>query len=170
MIHALYGHRLDCGPLVLSDIHYLLATRPIAADTLGALAEKGGWLRGAELLLALTSRYFGSQPLSLRSAPPEDVLAAAEEALLQDLSTRSHAILMSDLMAARSAAAWAGSLARRLRPRAHVLAAEGGGTTGWRSWPIWATRRLGAVARGIATRRTSREASQSAALLRWLQG
>jgi hypothetical protein len=42
MIHALYGHRLDCGPLILADIHYLLATDPIDAETFHRRAKEGG--------------------------------------------------------------------------------------------------------------------------------
>ena len=170
MVHALYGHRLDCGPLVLADLHYLLATEPVDAGALRRLAEQGGWLRGAELLLALTRRYFGPQPLALGAEPPEEMLAAAEDALLQDLSRRRHAIMMSDLLAARSPAAFIAGVTKRLSPPEHVIAREGGGISRWRFWPVWALRRLGTLGRGMADRRASREAGRSAALMRWLQG
>ena len=169
MVHALYGHRLDCGPLVLADIHFLLRSEAVEAVMLERMAEEGGWLRGAALLLALTERYFGPQPLTLGETPPEAVLSAAEEMLLQDLDKRDHTTALADLFAARSPAAMAASLKRRLLPDAHVLQEEGQGQPLWRFWPGWAARRGVRLARRLLDRRAGREAGHTVALLRWLQ-
>jgi len=169
MVHALYGHRLDCGPLVLADIHFLLRSEAVDAVLFERMADEGGWLRGASLLLALTERYFGPQPLTLGETPPEAVLSAAEEMLLQDLDKRDHTTALADLFAARSPAAMAASLKRRLLPDAHVLQEEGQGQPLWRFWPGWAARRGVRLARRLLDRRAGRDAGHTVALLRWLQ-
>lgn len=172
MVHALYGHRLDCGPLVLADIHFLLATGQVDAAGLWQQARGGGWERGAALLLALTERYFGPQPLAPSEAaapPPERIVATAEEALLQELATRDHAETLADLLAARSLAALAGALVKRLRPDRQVIEAEGGGRRAWRFWPVWVWGRLRRLISRIGDPRARREASHAAALVRWLQ-
>ena len=69
MVLALYGHRLDCGPLVLADIHFLLATREIDWGNFLGKAATQGWERGAALLLTLTARHFGPQPYFLPPRP-----------------------------------------------------------------------------------------------------
>lgn len=168
MVHALYGHRLDCGPLVLADIHFLLAARTIDWERFVAAARAQGWERGAALLLALTERHFGSQPHRL-PAPPEAILAAAESALLADPATRDHAETLADLTAARSPAALLGALRRRLRPDSQVVANEGGGGSGWRFWPVWAVRRVGRLATRLGDRRAGHEARGAATVIRWLQ-
>ncbi|MET0294145.1 MAG: nucleotidyltransferase family protein [Phenylobacterium sp.] len=170
MVHALYGHRLDCGPLILADIHYLLAAEPIDAARFSARAQAGGWGKGAVLLIGLTERYFGPQPLRLPGmTPPEEMVAAAEEALLQDLDNRGHAEALADVLAARSPSALAGALTRRLRPARHVVHDEGEGGPAWRFWPGWAWRRLGRLFTRLGDRRAGREAHRAATLLRWLQ-
>jgi hypothetical protein len=170
MVHALYGHRLDCGPLVLADIYFLLASEKIDGEAFKRMAASGGWLRGAELLLALTERYCGPQPLALGSSPPDEVLAIAEDLLLLDLDTREQGVALADILAARSVGALAREIGRRLKPEAHVVDEEAGGAPLWRFWPMWAARRVGRLARSLPDRRAGREARGAAALLRWLQG
>ena len=168
MVHALYGHRLDCGPLVLADIHFLLAARKIDWGTFVAKAGAEGWERGAALLLALTARHFGPQPHAL-PAPPGPILAAAEDALLADPATRDHAETLADLTAARSPAALARAVRRRLTPDRQVVASEGAGARGWAFWPVWAAHRIARLARRLGDRRARREARGAAAVIRWLQ-
>lgn len=169
IVHALYGHRLNCGPLVLADLHFLGTTANIDWDGLRAGAEAQGWLRGADLLLALTARWFGPPAIAF-AEPPESVLAAAEEALLPDPAGRDHALALADLVGARSPLALMRALRRRLAPDGHVVADEGGGRPAWAFWPIWALRRLARLGRSIADRRVSAEARSAARVMRWLQG
>jgi hypothetical protein len=90
----------------------------------------------------LTERYFGPQPLSLGDPPPAAMLAAAEDALLQDLTKREHTAALSDLLAARSVTAFIGAIVRRMRPDAHVVEEAGAGDSTWRFWPRWVWQRL----------------------------
>jgi hypothetical protein len=171
IIHALYNHRLDCGPLVLADLHYLLASDAVDAGRFWDEAAQEGWSRGAILLLALTERYFGPHgfplPANARTPPPA-VLAAAEEALLQNFETREHAEAVADILAARSTGALLSTLFGRLRPSHRALAhdaAEGNGG----GWFGWLGRRLGRLRARLFNARANREARQAAAMLRWIQ-
>lgn len=168
VVHALYGHRLDCGPLALADIHFLAADPALDAARFRAQAEAGGWTRGADLLLALTARWFGALPLQF-AAPPDAVIEAAEEALLPDPAGRRQAELFAELGAARRPGALAGALARRFVPARRVVADEGAGRGGGLFWPRWAARRIGAAVAGLASSRARREAGRAAAVLRWLE-
>jgi len=168
MVHALYGHRLDCGPLVLADIHFLLGAREIDWAGFVARAQAQGWARGAALLLALTVRHFGPQPYSL-PVPPETIIAAAEGALLANPATRDHAETLADLTAARSPAALAKAVRRRLRPDRQVVASEGAGGSGWMFWPVWAVRRVGRLIARFGNRRAMTEARGAATVIRWLR-
>jgi hypothetical protein len=169
IVHALYGHRLDCGPLVLADLHFLGATTAIDWQRLRAEAEAQGWLRGADLLLALTARWFGRLPIDL-APPPHQVLAAAEDALLPDPAARGHAEAAADFAAARSPSAIARAIARRLAPDPDVIAREAHGWPAWAFWPIWAGRRLARLGLRLADHRASSEARSAAQVMRWLQG
>lgn len=170
IVHALYSHRLDCGPLILADIHFLLATGRVSSTELEKAARDGGWIRGAGLLLALTEHYFGEQPLRLSVSPPSEVISAAEEALLQDFGQHEHGAALVDLLAARSLSAFARALVKRLKPSEGVLHREGAGATALQFWPVWAWRRVCRVASRFKSPRATDEGLSALAMMRWLQG
>lgn len=163
IVHALYGHRLDCGPLVLSDLNFLAAELNWAA--IRTAAEQGGWERGLDLLLALIAKWFG--PLAAQFEPPPDaVMDAAEDALLPSPQARSHAAAMADLTGGESS--FFAFFRRRLVPDADVVATEGQGMPGALFWPVWAARRAGRLASNLGDRRIRREAGSAAQVVRWL--
>ena len=166
IVHALYGHRLDCGPLVLADLHFLAADGAVDWAALRNDAENGGWGRGLDLLLALVERNFGALPAPLAQRPPQEVLAAAEAALLLDPAARGQAEALSELTAARSRSAWGRALLRRLTPDPQVVAQEGGGRSVLAFWPVWAMRRL---SRAVGRRGHGADARAAADVMRWIQ-
>ena len=166
IIHALYGHRLDCGPLVLADIHFLAAGQAVDWSALREEAVRDRWARGLDLVLALVERSFGTLPFALDHSPPLAILAAAEAALLLDPSARGQAEALSDFSAAQSAPALARAVLRRLIPDPQVVAQEGGGRALWQFWPVWVLRRL---ARSFRHRGHTSEARAAAEVMRWVQ-
>ena len=166
IVHAIYGHRLDCGPLVLADIYFLAADRAVDWSALRAEAVRNGWARGLDLLLALVQRRFGPLPVALGDVPPAAVLDAAEAALLLDPMARGQAEALSDFSAAQSAFALARGLVRRLVPDAQVVAREGGGRARWLFWPVWLLRRL---ARSVRHRGHVSEVRAAARVIRWIE-
>lgn len=169
IVHAVYSHRLDCGPLLLPDIDFLVQAAPIDWAAFWTQASAEGWRSGARLVLDLVAQYrtgaaidFG--PDSGPPSPPE-LFEAAPDLLLQDLDTRGSAGLAAAALKAGPA-----KLLQRLRGRrgAH---GEGevtrsmeheGGMLGWAGSRAW--RSLTQLARADV-RRQSR---QLAALSQWL--
>jgi len=167
IIHAVYSHRLDCGPLVLSDIHFLLQAVQIDGPALRARAARQGWLEGASLLLALVARYHGGELLEgfADAPPPAVLLEAAPDLLLQDLQTRKSAGF-----AAAALAGGPGVLLRRLRGRRITKEGESarrdmrdeGGFLGW------AVSRLGRSLSDLVRGDVRRQSRDLARLSRWL--
>ena len=75
VMHAAYDHILNNGPLVLSDIAFLLRAHEVDWPRFWSLAEAADATRGAVLLLDLTERYWGPLPVDW-SADAETVRAA----------------------------------------------------------------------------------------------
>ncbi len=168
IVHAVYSHRLDCGPLLLADIDFLLRAAPIEWAAFWDRARHEGWRSGARLVLDLVADHRGAEidfsPDQGAPTPPE-VLAAAPDLLLQDLTTRASAGV-----AATALAAGPRRLLQRLRGQraAHGEAAvtrsmdHAGGLLGWAGSRAW--RSVAQLARADV-RRQSR---QLAALSQWL--
>ena len=169
IIHAVYSHRLDCGPLLLADIDFLLQTGAIDWGEFWARAAAQGWRSGARLVLELVATYRAGTVIDFEpdqgTPTPSKMLAAAPDLLLQDLTTRRSAGL-----AAAALTAGPMKLLQRLRGRrgAHGEAEvtrtmdHEGGMFGWAGSRAW--RSLTQLARADV-RDQSR---QLAALSQWL--
>lgn len=166
IVHAVYSHRLDCGPLLLTDIDFLLRTGPLDWPSFWAQAKAGNWHSGARLVLELVQRWRPGTPLELAGDPaPSELIEAAPDLLLQELGTRQSA----QLAAATLKAGPAKLLQRLLGRRGATGEAEvtrdmshEGGALGWAASRAW--RSLSQLARADV-RRQSR---QLAALSTWL--
>ena len=169
IVHAVYSHRLDCGPLLLSDVDFLLRAAPIDWAAFWQRARSGGWRSGARLVLELVAQNRIEARIDFTPddgpPPPRELIEAAPDLLLQDLDTRRSAGL-----AAAAIKAGPGKLLQRLRGRrsAHGEAevtrqmAHEGGLIAWAGSRAW--RSLTELARADV-RRQSR---QLAALSTWL--
>lgn len=169
IVHAVYSHRLDCGPLILTDIDYLLRRAAIDWTGFWTAAAAQGWRDGARLLLELTARYCPNPAIDLAAdqggPTPTALLAAAPDLLLQELETRASAGLAAATLKAGPAKLVERMLGRRkIRGQAAVTRhmTDAGGVIGWAG--SRALRSLRDLSRGDV-RRQSR---QLAALSRWL--
>lgn len=95
IVHAVYSHRLDCGPLLLPDIALLLRAAPADWPEFWAAARAGHWRDGARLVLELVARAYPDADIDFvpdqGAPPPAEVLEAAPDLLLQELETRASA-------------------------------------------------------------------------------
>lgn len=116
IVHAVYSHRLDCGPLLLADIDYLLQVRTIDWAVFWDRAAAEGWRGGARMVLALVERWRDAGSIVLTASAGPDVPAAllddAADLLLQDLDSRHSAAVLASVRRQ----GWRG-LADRLRGR-----------------------------------------------------
>lgn len=169
VIHAIYSHRLDCGPLLLPDIAFLLAREPLDWAAFWERAHAGGWAEGARLVLDLVARYCAPPELDLTGAAPgatpAGLLATAEELLLQSLETRYSAGVAASGLALGLKGLWP-RITRRISTGAgqvhHRDSKRDGGYLAWASGRL--ARTLGDLA-NPAVRRQSRQLAQ---LSRWL--
>jgi len=169
IVHAVYSHRLDCGPLILTDILFLTRGGSFDWDSFWDRAKEENWHSGARLLIDLVRRYHGVDAVprsgSEPEPPPVAIVDAAPDLLLQNLDTRGSASFIATLLTGgpsgifkriggrRQATGEAG--ARR------SLAKEGG--------PIrWATDRLKRTLGEAWNKDVRGQSRQIAELTRWL--
>lgn len=171
IVHAVYDHRLDCGPLLLWDIACLLRASPVDWQAFWQGAEAGGWAKGARLVLDLVAAHDPGIAIAFPpglAATPAAILNSAPDLLLQPLESRQSAGVIATARAAgplrffqrlgarRSAAGDAGAVVRD-------LAAEGG-------YLGWAGSRLRRTLGQLVSGEVRRQSSGLARLSQWLDG
>ncbi len=169
VIHAIYSHRLDCGPLLLPDIDYLLRAEAIDWPTFWTRAAAGGYAGGARLVLDLVQRYRAPPGLDLAMAPvpasPPELLATAEELMLQDLTTRYSAGFAASGLAQGLKGLWP-RIVRRVASgdsaAHHRDSARDGG------YLAWAGSRLKRTLGDLTDPKVRRQSRQLAQLSQWL--
>jgi Uncharacterised nucleotidyltransferase len=169
IVHAVYSHRLDCGPLLLPDLAHLLRAAPADWPRFWADAAVGRWRDGARLVLEQVAQAYPEALIDFTpdqgGPPPTSLLEAAPDLLLQELETRASARLAAATLKDGAAALLARSLGRRgargAAPVTRDMTHEGG-RLGWTLSRSWRTLR------DLAHRDTRRQSRQLAALSTWL--
>lgn len=157
VLHAVYNHRFDCGPLALVDIVMLLHSDPVDPVRFADEATAGGWLGGARLVVALVERVMGATGLDIgQDSVPASVVAAGEALLLQDFDQREQVLLASQM--ARTGAA--ATLVSRLRKGLAAPSEEGR--------LHWLSSRAMRTIRQARDPRSREEAGSGATVARWL--
>jgi hypothetical protein len=168
LIHAAYGHRLNCGPVILTDIAFFLARYPIDWPQFWARAAREGWRAGARLLLAVAAIHGDLDiPLTDAAGPPPApaILASFPGLILQDRATLQNAALLATGLAGGGRAWW-----RRLRgmrktqdgAQAQRDLSQEGGFIGW------AVSRLRRVGGQLLHPELLRQSRDLARFSRWL--
>lgn len=108
IVHAVYDHEFNNGPLILSDVAFLLQRHELDWALFWARAQATGRTRGCHLVLHLVRRYWGLQPADMTgSTPPsEQELDAFATLMLCDPAGIQDRYLHSDATRQRSAAEW----------------------------------------------------------------
>jgi Uncharacterised nucleotidyltransferase len=84
IVHSLFDHHLNNGPLTLTDIAFLLETNSIEWPLFWRMAHTGGWARGSWLLLSAVDRLY--RPLKV-TPPPFANLTAVPDRLIHAVET-----------------------------------------------------------------------------------
>lgn len=169
IVHAVYSHRLDCGPLILSDLRYLLAAaQPDWARFWGDAAAQG-WRDGARLLLDLSARYYPETRIDLSAdsgePTPARIIESTPDLLLQELDTRKSARFAAATLIGGPARLVQRVIGRHKiddQPAAVRDVSAEGGRIGWVGSRV--VRSIGDLAR----RDVRRQSRQLAALSKWL--
>ncbi|MBK1646799.1 hypothetical protein CKO25_19585 [Thiocapsa imhoffii] len=121
IVHAAVDHKFDNGPLILSDIAFLLERQPIDWPRFWQAADQGRLQRACWLTLRLVEHHWGGDsmrwPAMTESVPGgERALEQASLLMLRDLSTGSDVKLAHTFVHQQSVRAKFGLLFGRLIP------------------------------------------------------
>lgn len=102
IVHAIYDHEFTNGPLVLSDLAFLLRKQTIDWPLFWSLAERLGYVPGCCLTLQLVEHYWGALPLDwcghgARQAPAAADLEEVAVFMLRDFDGRDEVIIQAAL-------------------------------------------------------------------------
>ncbi|NVD44610.1 nucleotidyltransferase domain-containing protein [Qipengyuania atrilutea] len=162
-IHAGPSHAFNLGPLILSDVAYLVAVAGFDWPKFWAAAEESGTDRAIALVMGLADRW-SAPGVSARCACPlavsENVIEEASELLLQEPAARKDIALLSGLSRAGT-----GGVLRKLRAR---LADDPRDAVTGRVEAR--SRRIVQTVKALANRDTRRSAAQTARIRGWLDG
>jgi len=108
IVHAVYDHEFDNGPLLLSDVAFLLQRHPPDWRRFWARAQATGRARGCHLVMHLVRRYWGPELADLAgSTPPsEQELDAFAMLMLCDRVGIQDRHLYTDALQRRSGPEW----------------------------------------------------------------
>lgn len=174
VIHAVYSHRLDAGPLLLADIDYLLAAGPVDWDAFWQAAENGGWRRGAAIVLALADRWRCPGLLAASACPepvPAELLDDAGDLLVQRLDQRKGAGLVTGLRESwrdGGVMGLAGRARARLAGERRPAGAGPDAQDGGEDYYAWLKRRAGETFGQLRSGEALANARRSAELGAWL--
>ncbi|HEY6926854.1 MAG TPA: nucleotidyltransferase family protein [Steroidobacteraceae bacterium] len=182
IVHAVYDHRLNNGPLALHDISWLLGCTQIDWPLFWSMATEGDWVRGCWFMLQVSSQLdpslaFVAPPAGTAPVLPEDCLAAMTNLMLGDPQVQAEVGLYSELQAAPTLRDLARVIGARAWPGSAEVAVsnsfEGSRRTEAEYLARWwrlATVRLPKVLASLFDRQVVRDARASASLQRWLAG
>lgn len=169
IIHASYDHRLDCGPLLLFDIAFLLRREAVDWHHFWAIARTGNWQRGARLVLKLVANHDPTVPMTFPPdlpVVPSELLQSAPDLLLQDLASRQSAGVMATARAAGPLRFVQRIMARRGAAADHSTTARD--LSGEGGYFSWAANRLIRTLKELSRRDVRRQSGNLARLSLWL--
>lgn len=170
VVHAAYSHRFDIGPLILFDIKYLLERSDISMADFWRDAEKGGWLQGAALTMALVKRWIRTAtPIHIPIPVDPGLIDDCEALLMQDLGIKEDTGLLAELSEAKEKSGVPG-MVRQIWQRAKGTQRAKHGSNGTlpEGWARWFVRRSVALASNLRRNDLHETARHKARIGRWL--
>ncbi|MBS1157630.1 MAG: hypothetical protein H6R15_49 [Proteobacteria bacterium] len=128
IVHAVIDHQFNNGPLLLSDLAFLLDHESIDWPLFWTLAKQGGHTRCCILALKLTERYWGTKsPIWPDEQEPDDpefpqMIDIAAQLMLQGMATRQDLSLANEIAKHSSAISKVVWLLRKAFPPQTVIA------------------------------------------------
>lgn len=113
--HSVYHHHFDNGPLLLTDIAFLLQKNQVDWPLFWKLVKADDMVKGSVLVLGLVKEYWPMSqiywPDFAYQEPSEEILADAAMSLLRDYDRRGEVMLKNEF----SSANWFGRLTLALK-------------------------------------------------------
>ena len=130
IVHAVYEHKLDNGPLLLSDLAFLIESQAIDWPAFWAMAAETKVSRGCELALVLTQIYWGVSNVCWPAghdharSRTSDVVRTAALLMLVNFENRGGRLLLSDLGKGNGLSGKFRRLLRKTFPSRNEIAAK----------------------------------------------
>lgn len=105
IVHAVYDHEFTNGPLVLSDLAFLLRTHQIDWSLFWTMAERLGYKKGCSLMLELAQHYWGDLNIEWHghaSCYSQAQLGDLALLMLRDFDQRGELTLHAELIERKS--------------------------------------------------------------------
>ncbi len=187
MVHGMYDHSLSNGPLLLSDLGFLVQSSPPDLAPLRESANRLGFGRGLELADALLRRYWGvaAGARGAAAAPAagvgdpalESITDTAALLMLRADKASNDATVRQSLATAPSLAAKCAVLLRAACPPrdtiSYACAVDEHSPWLWLYYPVWwwrhASRRLKPLLRGKRPYLLEGSSDKVAAVRQWLR-
>lgn len=129
-VHAAIDHQFNNGPLIVSDVGWLLETHTIGWPRLWQIAHDQGAMRGLALVLRLVEREWPNASIEWDVetasilAPQDPIITVAARSLLRSFEARGDVALQAELAGQPTTAARLRILLLRAFPRRADLATE----------------------------------------------
>ncbi len=183
IVHAVFDHQFDNGPLLLSDLSYLLGAEAINWQLFWSLAQAGGHTRGCLLALKLTQRYWGEKGIVWPEGGEDETSSLAVQLqraaflMFRDIHVRDSIVLAKEIGAHPTMSAKLSvMLGRVFAPRGTIAANHGVPSESFRlffrypvHWWRLVTRRIPALYGLCAKGALQDELRQLAELDQWLR-
>jgi hypothetical protein len=136
MVHTVYDHQFNNGPLTFNDIAVAVASSDIEWDRFWTMAKTGGWTRGCELLFAIVGDYHelefqACEACSTQFAPTQ--LESAKLLTLQEFDQRGLIAFRGAINSSNTIWRLLSLLCKRAIPTRNALASF----SGLSGAPIW---------------------------------
>ena len=176
IVHAVYDHQLNNGPLTFADVAVLMNSAEIDWPKFWTMAKAGDWERGCLLILELASYYHHAN--SWRDSctatvfPTEDQIECAALLSLQDFEQRGVLGFKAEMASAKGLFGKAQILTRRAFPSRHALAEYAGiASTAWRPflhYPGWFCAQIGRTLFQKSSRETTQDIRRAVQVRNWI--
>lgn len=180
-VHAASFHSFNNGPLVVSDIGYLLRQPGLDLQAVAARAAELGVARPVALTLALSENCWPSRRNDLPTgevAVPDTLVANARTMCMDPIEQSKNMAFLADLAGQNSASSRLGAVFHKLLPPRQTLALEFGQARTplqlmqfhLKRWGRILQHRVPTLARSRKSRDFAQALQRNIALQNWLEG
>jgi Uncharacterised nucleotidyltransferase len=175
VVHSAFDHGFNNGPAIFDDIAFILANHAIDWQRFWMRADSQNWTKGALLVLALTIRQHGPQPVEWqgRSAEmvPDAILDAVLPLTLQSAQDRSTIAFLASMETEKVSSGLSRYLRRLLVPQkrlAMYFGVASDNPLAWLAYPLWLVSGAWRIARGRLDREVRQSGGHMALLADWI--
>ncbi len=175
IVHSAYDHGFNNGPAIFDDVAFILAGHVIDWNRFWSRASRQGWTQGAVLVLAMTVRRIGPQPIDWQDndpeAVPEDVLAIVPSLTLQPENDRATIQFLAGLTGERATRSHFRVLQKLAVPQARLamfFGVSAKSPLAWLAYPLWLGSGVWRIARGRFNQEVHLTSQRRARLAIWL--